>query len=174
MKNLKNLNLKKLIKKIIPFAMTTFALSCSNDVSSEYPAPPLEATFIKSGTGQKFKGSEEYFTGEVEGEYITVPNSASQFSVAYVTFQAGARSAWHTHPAGQHLIVVEGIGLTQEDGKPIREIRVGDVLYCPPNVKHWHGASPNSYMKHAAITGVSNGSGVTWMEKVTDEEYNER
>lgn len=174
MKNLKNLNLKKLIKKIIPFAMTTFALSCSNDVSSEYPAPPLEATFIKSGTGQKFTGSEEYFTGEVEGEYITVPNSASQFSVAYVTFQAGARSAWHTHPAGQHLIVVEGIGLTQEDGKPIREIRVGDVLYCPPNVKHWHGASPNSYMKHAAITGVSNGSGVTWMEKVTDEEYNER
>lgn len=174
MKNLKNLNLKKLIKKIIPFAMTTFALSCSNDVSSEYPAPPLEATFIKSGTGQKFTGSEEYFTGEVEGEYITAPNSASQFSVAYVTFQAGARSAWHTHPAGQHLIVVEGIGLTQEDGKPIREIRVGDVLYCPPNVKHWHGASPNSYMKHAAITGVSNGSGVTWMEKVTDEEYNER
>ena len=72
------------------------------------------------------------------------------------------------------MIVVEGIGLTQEDGKPIREIRVGDVLYCPPNVKHWHGASPNSYMKHAAITGVSNGSGVTWMEKVTDEEYNER
>ena len=127
MKNLKNLNLKKLIKKIIPFAMTTFALSCSNDVSSEYPAPPLEATFIKSGTGQKFTGSEEYFTGEVEGEYITAPNSASQFSVAYVTFQAGARSAWHTHPAGQHLIVVEGIGLTQEDGKPIREIRVGDV-----------------------------------------------
>lgn len=174
MKNLKNLNLKKLIKKIIPFAMTTFALSCSNDVSSEYPALPLEATFIKSGTGQKFTGSEEYFTGEVEGEYITVPNSASQFSVAYVTFQAGARSAWHTHTAGQHLIVVEGIGLTQEEGKPIREIRVGDVLYCPPNVKHWHGASPNSYMKHAAITGVSNGSGVTWMEKVTDEEYNER
>ena len=174
MKNLKNLNLKSLIKKIIPFAMTTFALSCSNDVSSEYPAPPLEVTFVKSGTGQKFKGSEEYFTGDAEGEYITAPNSASQFSVAYVTFQAGARTAWHTHPAGQHLIVVEGIGLTQEEGKPIQEIRAGDVLYCPPNVKHWHGASPNSYMKHAAITGISNGSGVTWMEKVTDEEYNKR
>ena len=147
--------------KTITLLLASFVLfSCSNKANaqnnttenanimtaeySEYPAPPLEATFIKSGTGQKFKGSEEYFTGEVEGEYITAPNSASQFSVAYVTFQAGARTAWHTHPAGQHLIVVEGIGLTQEDGKPIREIRVGDVLYCPPNVKHWHGASPTS------------------------------
>ncbi len=167
-------NLNNLIKKIIPFIIITFVLSCSNNVSNDFPAPPLETSLIKNGTGQKFKGSEEYFTGEVEGEYLTTPNSASQFGVAYVTFQAGARSAWHTHPAGQHLIVVEGIGLTQEEGKPIQELRVGDALYCPPNVKHWHGASPNSYMKHVAITGVSNGSSVTWMEKVTDEEYNKR
>ncbi|WP_432631831.1 (R)-mandelonitrile lyase [Brachyspira sp.] len=167
-------NLNNLIKKIIPFIITTFALSCSNNVSNDFPSPPLETSLIKSGTGQKFKGSEEYFTGEVEGEYLTTPNSASQFGVGYVTFQAGARSAWHTHPAGQHLIVLEGIGLTQEEGKPIQELRVGDVLYCPPNVKHWHGASPNSYMKHATITGVSNGSSVTWMKKVTDEEYNNR
>lgn len=156
-------NLNKLIKKIIPFIITTFALSCSNNVSNDFQSPPLETSLIKSGTGQKFKGSEEYFTGEVEGEYLTAPNSASRFGVAYVTFQAGARSAWHTHPAGQHLIVVEGIGLTQEEGKPIQELRVGDALYCPPNVKHWHGASPNSYMKHIAITGVSNGSsGIGW------------
>ena len=167
-------NLNNLIKKIIPFIITTFALSCSNNISNDFPAPPLETSLIKSGTGQKFEGSEEYFTGSVEGEYLTAPNSATQFGVAYVTFQAGARSAWHTHPAGQHLIVVEGIGLTQEEGKPIQELRVGDALYCPPNVKHWHGASPNSYMKHIAITGVSNGSSVTWMEKVTDEEYNKR
>lgn len=167
-------NLNNLIKKIIPFIITTFALSCSNNVSNDFPSPPLETSLIKSGTGQKFKGSEEYFTGSVEGEYLTAPNSATQFGVAYVTFQAGARSAWHTHPAGQHLIVVEGIGLTQEEGKPIQELRVGDALYCSPNVKHWHGASPNSYMKHIAITGVSNGSSVTWMEKVTDEEYNKR
>lgn len=167
-------NLNNLIKKIIPFIITTFALSCSNNVSNDFPAPPLETSLIKSGTGQKFKGSEEYFTGEVEGEYITTPNSASQFGVGYVTFQAGARSAWHTHPSGQHLIVVEGIGLTQEEGKPIQELRVGDALYCPPNVKHWHGASPNSYMKHIAISGVSNGSSVNWMEKVMDEEYNKR
>lgn len=158
-------------------AIIMAAVACSNNTENNennYPAPPLENSFIKNGEGQKFKGSEEYFTGDVEVESITSPNSSSHFGMAYVTFQAGARSAWHTHPAGQHLIVVEGIGLTQEDSKPIQEFRVGDVLYCPPNVKHWHGASPNSYMKHITITGVSNGSGVVWMEKVTDEEYNKR
>lgn len=158
-------------------AIIMAAVACSNNTENNennYPAPHLETSLIKNGEGQKFKGSEEYFTGDVEVESITSPNSSSHFGIAYVTFQAGARSAWHTHPAGQHLIVVEGIGLTQEEGKPIQEFRAGDVLYCPPNVKHWHGASPNSYMKHIAITGVSNGSGVIWMEKVTDEEYNKR
>lgn len=158
-------------------AIIMAAVACSNNTENNennYPAPPLETSLIKNGKGQKFKGSEEYFTGDVEVESITSPNSSSHFGIAYVTFQAGARSAWHTHPAGQHLIVVEGIGLTKEEGKPIQEFRAGDVLYCPPNVKHWHGASPNSYMKHIAITGVSNGSGVVWMGKVTDEEYNKR
>ena len=158
-------------------AIIMAAIACSNNTENSennYPAPPLETSLIKNGEGQKFKCSEEYFTGDVEVESITSPNSSSHFGIAYVTFQAGARSAWHTHPAGQHLIVVEGIGLTKEEGKPIQEFKAGDVLYCPPNVKHWHGASPNSYMKHIAITGVSNGSGVVWMEKVTDEEYNKR
>lgn len=158
-------------------AIIMAAIACSNNTENSennYPAPPLETSLIKNGEGQKFKGSEEYFTGDVEVESITSPNSSSHFGIAYVTFQADARSAWHTHPAGQHLIVVEGIGLTKEEGKPIQEFKAGDVLYCPPNVKHWHGASPNSYMKHIAITGVSNGSGVVWMEKVTDEEYNKR
>lgn len=158
-------------------AIIMAAIACSNNTENSennYPAPPLETSLIKNGEGQKFKGSEEYFTGDVEVESITSPNSSSHFGIAYVTFQAGARSAWHTHPAGQHLIVVEGIGLTKEEGKPIQEFKAGEVLYCPPNVKHWHGASPNSYMKHIAITGVSNGSGVVWMEKVTDEECNKR
>ena len=165
----------KILNVFLAIIMT--AVACSNNTENSennYPAPPLETSLIKNGEGQKFTGSEEYFTGDVEVESITSPNSSSHFGIAYVTFQACARSAWHTHPAGQHLIVREGIGLTQEEGKPIQEFRAGDVLYCPPNVKHWHGASPNSYMKHAAITGISNGSGVTWMEKVTDEEYNKR
>lgn len=166
--------LKNFSKLIIIFAALILALSCSannNNKEYDYPAAPSETSLIRGGSGQKSKGSEEYFTGDVEVEYMIGANDSSRFSVGYVTFQAGARSAWHTHPAGQHLIVLEGIGLTQEEGKPIREIRAGDVLYCPPNIKHWHGASPNSYMKHAAITGSLNGSSVTWMEKVTDEEY---
>lgn len=82
----------------------------------QYPKSPEKTVFIKNGEGKKFKGAKEYFTGDVEVEIITEPNEDSHFSVAYVTFEAGARTAWHTHPCGQHLIVVEGIGLTQEEG----------------------------------------------------------
>ena len=153
------------------------SISCnSNNTNNttntyEYTAAPTNTILIKNGEGQKSKGSSDYFTGDVEVEYITSPNETSKFSVAYVTFQAGARSAWHTHPKGQHLIVIEGIGLTQEEGKPIQEFRAGDTLYCPSNIKHWHGASPTSPMKHIAITGDYNGNNVTWMEHVTDKEY---
>ena len=91
-----------------------------------------------------------------------------------VTFEPGARSAWHTHPAGQRLVVVSGVGLTQEWGKPIQEIRPGDVVWCPPGVKHWHGAAPTTAMVHLAVTGTVDGKNVAWMEKVTDEQYNAR
>ncbi len=160
----------KIVALIILLVMI---ISCNsnNSNSYSYQKSPTETVLIKNGEGQKSKGSADYFTGDVEVEIITNPNETSKFSVAYVTFQAGARSAWHTHPAGQHLIVVEGIGLTQEEGKPIQEFRAGDTLYCPSNIKHWHGASYDSPMKHIAITGDSNGNNVTWMEHVTDEEY---
>ena len=88
-----------------------------------------------------------------------------------VTFEPGARSNWHIHPVGQALIVTSGVGLTQEWGKPIREIRAGDVVVCPAGVKHWHGASPNSAMTHIAVTEDKDGSCVQWLEKVTDEQY---
>ena len=168
--------MKKYLLITFTLSIIFTAISCNagNKEASniyEYAKSPEGTILIKNGEGQKSKGSADYFTGDVEVESITAPNETSKFSVAYVTFQAGARSAWHTHPAGQHLIVIEGIGLTQEEGKPIQEFRAGDILYCPSNVKHWHGASPNSHMKHVAITGDSNGSNVTWMEHVTDEEY---
>ena len=168
--------MKKYLLITFTLSIIFTAISCNAGTkeasnSYEYTKSPTETVLIKNGEGQKSKGSADYFTGDVEVESITAPNETSKFSVAYVTFQAGARSAWHTHPAGQHLIVVEGIGLTQEEGKPIQEFRAGDILYCPSNVKHWHGASPNSPMKHVAITGDSNGNNVTWMEHVTDEEY---
>ncbi|WP_157153986.1 (R)-mandelonitrile lyase [Brachyspira murdochii] len=168
--------MKKYLLITFTLSIIFTAISCnagSKEASNgyEYAKSPEGTVLIKNGEGQKSKGSADYFTGDVEVESITAPNETSKFSVAYVTFQPGARSAWHTHPAGQHLIVVEGVGLTQEEGKPIQEFRAGDILYCPSNVKHWHGASPNSYMKHVAITGDSNGNNVTWMEHVTDEEY---
>lgn len=168
--------MKKYLLITFTLSIIFTAISCNAGTKEaaniyEYAKSPEGTILIKNGEGQKSKGSADYFTGDVEVESITAPNETSKFSVAYVTFQAGARSAWHTHPAGQHLIVVEGIGLTQEEGKPVQEFRAGDILYCPSNVKHWHGASPNSHMKHVAITGDSNGNNVTWMEHVTDEEY---
>ncbi|WP_295162674.1 cupin domain-containing protein [uncultured Brachyspira sp.] len=161
-----------LILSILIISIT--ALSCSSKSGNNsyvYPASPSNTVLIRNGEGNKSTGSSDYFTGSVEVESIISANETSKFSVAYVTFQAGARSAWHTHPLGQHLIVLEGIGLTQEEGKPIQEFRAGDILYCPKNIKHWHGASYDSYMKHIAITGDSNGNNVTWLEHVTDEEY---
>jgi quercetin dioxygenase-like cupin family protein len=91
-----------------------------------------------------------------------------------VTFEPGARSVWHTHPVGQRLVVVSGVGLTQEWGKPVQEIRPGDAIWCPPGIKHWHGAAPTTAMTHLAVTGTVDGKNVTWMEKVTDEQYNAR
>jgi quercetin dioxygenase-like cupin family protein len=90
---------------------------------------------------------------------------------AIVTFEPGARTAWHTHPLGQTLIVTSGVGWTQCEGGPIVEIRAGDVIWCPPNHRHWHGATPTTAMTHIAIQEALNGSPVTWMEKVSDEDY---
>ena len=89
----------------------------------------------------------------------------------HVTFAPGARSAWHTHPAGQVLIVTDGVGWVQEEGGAKREIKPGDVVWCPPGVKHWHGATATTAMRHIAITGTVDGKNVDWMEHVTDEQY---
>ena len=111
------------------------------------------------------------FTGNVRVDRLFPANDAAPFSGAYVTFEPGARSAWHTHPTGQHLIVTAGVGRTQAWGGPIEEIKAGDVIWCPPQVKHWHGASPTTAMTHIALTGTINGKNVEWMEQVTDEQY---
>ena len=105
---------------------------------------------------------------------LFAPNESNHASGAYVTFEPGARSAWHTHPAGQRLVVTSGIGLTQEWGKPVQVRREGDVGWCPPDVKHGHGAAPNAAMTHLAVGRSVDGKSVTWMEKVTDEQYKAR
>jgi len=122
----------------------------------------------KSGSQPSTQGPAEWFTGNVRIDPLFPANDSAHFSGAYVTFEPGARSAWHTHPKGQHLVVTAGVGRSQEWGGPREEIKAGDVIWCPPKVKHWHGASPTTAMTHIAITGMLNGKNVEWMEKVTD------
>jgi quercetin dioxygenase-like cupin family protein len=131
-------------------------------------------TISRAGSQPSAKGPAEYFTGNVRVDPLFPANDSAHFSGGSVTFEPGARSAWHTHPAGQHLIVTAGVGLTQALGGPVVEIRAGDVIWCPPGVKHWHGASPTTAVTHIALTGTVDGKNVEWMEKVTDEQYGNR
>jgi quercetin dioxygenase-like cupin family protein len=128
-------------------------------------------TITRSSSQISSKGSSEYFTGNVRIDTLFSENESQPYSGAYVTFSPGARTAWHTHPTGQRLVITEGVGYVQVWGGPIEEVREGDVVWFPPGVKHWHGATPTKAMTHMALTGVLNGKNAEWMEKVTDEQY---
>ena len=123
------------------------------------------------GSQASTKGPEAYFTGTVRIDPLNSPPPPARTSVASVTFEPGARSAWHTHPLGQTLVVTAGCGWTQCEGEPIVEIRAGDVIWCPPGHKHWHGATPTTSMTHIAIQEALDGKAVEWLEKVSDEQY---
>ncbi|EEE05452.1 cupin 2, conserved barrel domain protein [Burkholderia multivorans CGD2M] len=125
----------------------------------------------RAGSQPSIKGPAEWFTGTVRIDPLITAPAPARVSSAYVTFEPGARSAWHTHPLGQTLIVTSGCGWTQCEGEPIVEIRAGDVIWCPPGHKHWHGASPTTAMTHIAVQEALDGTAVVWMEKVSDEEY---
>ena len=125
----------------------------------------------RAGTRPAQKGPPEWFTGEVTVEPLSNPPEPSRVGVASVTFQPGARTAWHTHPLGQTLIVTAGCGWAQRWGGPVEEIRPGDVIWFPPGEKHWHGATPTTAMMHIAIQEKLDGKAVDWMEKVSDEQY---
>jgi len=124
-----------------------------------------------AGAQSSLDGGQQNFTGRVRIDPLYPANDDISASGAYVTFEPGARSAWHTHPKGQYLVVTAGVGLTQEWGKAVQVIRPGDVVWCPPGVKHWHGAAPNTAMTHLAVTGVLNGNNVNWLERVSDAQY---
>jgi quercetin dioxygenase-like cupin family protein len=126
---------------------------------------------IKNGTHPSAKGNQDWFTGSVRIDPLFAKQPATKAAGALVTFEPGARTAWHTHPAGQTLIGVSGLGWVQKAGEGIQEIHPGDVIYFEPNEKHWHGASPDKAMSHIAIQEEVNGSVVTWMEKVSAEQY---
>ena len=125
----------------------------------------------RSGSQPSTKGPAEWFTGTVRIDPLFEAPEPARVRGASVTFEPGARTAWHTHPLGQHLIVTSGLGWTQCWGGPKEEIRPGDVIWCPPGVKHWHGATPTSAMTHIAIQEALNGKVVDWMEKVSEEQY---
>jgi quercetin dioxygenase-like cupin family protein len=119
------------------------------------------------------KGQAEYFTGNVRIEPLIQTTAPARNGGAIVTFEPGARTAWHTHPLGQMLIVTAGCGLVQSEGGPILKIRPGDVVWCPPGEKHWHGGTATTAMTHIALIENLDGKVVEWMEHVTDAEYGE-
>jgi quercetin dioxygenase-like cupin family protein len=123
------------------------------------------------GSQASGKGPTDWFTGTVRIDPLFQPSDPARVGGASVTFEPGARTAWHTHPLGQTLIVTAGYGLVQREGGPIEEIRPGDVVWFPPGEKHWHGASPTTAMTHIAIQESLDGKAVDWMEHVTDEQY---
>ena len=126
----------------------------------------------KIGSQPSIKGSADYFTGNVRIDPLFQANDPGRAVGASVTFEPGARTAWHTHPLGQTLIVTAGCGLVQRWGDQIEEIHPGDVVWIPPGEKHWHGATATTAMTHIAIQEQLDGKTADWMEKVSDEQYN--
>jgi quercetin dioxygenase-like cupin family protein len=140
------------------------------------PTVPIERRnetmqITRGGSQPSRKGPAEYFTGTVRVDPLFQAPEPARVSGGSVTFEPGARSAWHTHPLGQTLIITAGLGWVQREGGPIEEVRSGDVVWFPPGLKHWHGATPTTAMTHIAIQEALNGRNVDWMEKVSDEQY---
>jgi quercetin dioxygenase-like cupin family protein len=129
---------------------------------------------IRIGTQQSTKGSADYFTGAVRIDPLFQPNASRRAAAASVTFEPGARTAWHTHPLGQTLLIVAGAGWVQKEGGPIEEVYPGDVIWFAPDEKHWHGATATNGMTHIAIQEQSDGKLVDWMEQVSNEQYDRK
>ena len=125
----------------------------------------------RAGTNPSIKGPGDWFTGNVRIDPLFQAEPPGRAGGAAVTFEPGARTAWHTHPAGQTLIVTAGLGRVQREGGPIEEIRPGDVVWFPAGERHWHGAAPGVAMTHIAIQEAVNGLAATWMEQVSDADY---
>ncbi|MGB3044661.1 MAG: cupin domain-containing protein [Xanthobacteraceae bacterium] len=125
----------------------------------------------RNGSRPTRRGPADYFTGTVWMDPIVNAPAPARVAAARVAFEPGARTAWHTHPLGQTLYVVSGVGRVQKLGEPVREIRAGDTVWIPPGEKHWHGAAPDHAMTHIAIQEAVNGSAVEWLEQVSDADY---
>ena len=160
------------MKKVL--ATFVFTLLISSIVHAQLPSDTQDeqSQRVYRGDVQKsFEGPEEWFTGSVKVDIVFPENETAHYSGAYVTFQPGARTAWHLHPAGQHMIVTSGTALTGTRDGTIIEFKEGEAVWCPPNMDHWHGATSDAPMTHLVITGSKDGQNVIWKEKVTDEQY---
>ena len=131
----------------------------------------MEIEITRNGSQPSVKGLADWFTGTTRIDPLFAPKDSARAAAATVTFEPGARTAWHTHPLGQTLIVTSGLGWVQREGGTVQEIRPGDVVWFPPGLKHWHGATPTTAMSHIAIQEHLNEKVVDWLEQVTDEQY---
>ena len=154
---------------LTPAVMAGAAMLSVVDASAEQGAKTMEIT--RKDEMQTVDGPVDYFTGKATITGMFQREEPSRLTGAIVHFEPGARTAWHTHPLGQTLIVTEGIGWTQVEGGEKLEFHAGDILWCPADKKHWHGATPHDGMTHIALQEALDGKNVTWMEKVTDEQY---
>ena len=167
------------MRSLIAMILSLPLLACSAEQPPAQPKNAPEAgtnqmEVSRSAARQPRRGPSDWFTGTATITPLFDPKGGSQVGAALVRFEPGARTAWHKHPLGQRLVVTEGSGWTQVEGGPVEVIRAGDVVWCPPGVRHWHGATPATAMAHIAIQEAQNGSPVTWMEHVTDQDYQQR
>ncbi len=156
------------MKMTIP-AVTAIALSLGISTTSATEKAPIQVTRV--GAQPSSAGGEQNFTGSVRVDSRFQASTPARVGGGIVTFEPAARTAWHTHPLGQTLIVTSGVGRVQKWGDDVQEIRPGDVVWIPPGVKHWHGASPTVGMSHVAISESLDGKSVDWLEKVSKEQY---
>ena len=147
--------------------------ACAAALIAITPLAADEGELSPQGSRTSLVAPADYFTGPVVVDPLFGTRELLPSSGAYVTFAPGARSAWHSHPAGQMMIITSGAGWVQEEGGEKREVRAGDVIWTPPGVKHWHGATATSSMRHMVITNMRDGKNVTWMEQVSDAQYGE-
>lgn len=150
-------------------ALAAALIGAGDSSATAQEAQPMQIT--RKADLTTIQGSADYFSGQVTITGQFQREAPSRVGGAIVHFEPGARTAWHSHPLGQTLIVTEGVGWTQIEGGPRNTFREGDIMWCPPEHKHWHGATPHEAMTHIAIQESRDGSPVTWMEHVTDEDY---
>jgi quercetin dioxygenase-like cupin family protein len=147
------------------------ALSLSLLSTESEGAQPMNVMVTPVGAQPSAVGPAEYFTGKVRVDAPFKGSDGARIGGATVTFEPGARTAWHTHPLGQTLIVTSGVGYVQQEGQSAQKIRPGDTVWIPPHVKHWHGAAPDTAMSHIAIAEALEGKTVDWLEQVSDADY---